>query len=336
MTVEAPRRLLSQRDSTVDGLRGLAVMLVVLRHIPRADVFGVQWFHALNLGSMGVQLFFVISGFVIGALLTDRESDLRTLPRFMARRMVRLTPPYLAAIALVLVLIEISKRLNPAGTYLELRPDLLLCSLAYLCYPLGLPLYLNVGWSLEIEVQFYLIACLIVPLALARGARTAWPTAVCLLALAPLAPEMTAFHYAPPFVLGMAIVAYQRGVLGRLAFAGVSVGLSAYWGAVLREPETGTILALGALAIALKVRMPAVLVWLGGISYSLYLVHVPLGSPFVSAVKRWGLPIDGLWPWLWCGLAIAGSIVAAWLMHRFVEVPATRWSRAIAVPEPAG
>ncbi len=335
-TVVASRRLLSQRDSTVDGLRGLAVMLVVFWHVLRADVFGMHWFHALNLGRMGVQLFFVISGFVIGALLTDRESGLRTLPRFMARRMLRLTPPYFAAIALVLTLLEIFKRLNPAGSYLELRPDLLLCSLAYLCYPLGLPLYLKVGWSLEIEVQFYLIACCIVPLALARGVRTAWLTAVCLLAIAPFAPEATALRFAPPFVLGMAIVAYRRGVLGLPAFALVSVGLSAYWGAALGEAETGTILALGALAIALEVRMPAVLVWLGGISYSLYLVHLPIGPPFVSAVKRGGLPVDGLWPWLWCGLAIAGSIVAAWLMHRFVEAPATRWSRAISVGSASG
>ena len=140
--------LLSQRDSTVDGLRGVAVLLVVLRHVFRSDVFGELWLHQINLGRMGVQLFFVISGFVIGALLTDRASDPRTLARFMARRMVRLSPPYFAAIALVLALYEIFSRLNPMGVYLEPRATCC-CSLAYVCYPLGLPLYLNVGWSLE-------------------------------------------------------------------------------------------------------------------------------------------------------------------------------------------
>jgi len=336
MDAVAPRRLLSRRDATVDGLRGLAVLLVVLWHVLRADVFGVHWFHALNLGRMGVQLFFVISGFVIGALLSDREFDLRALARFMMRRMVRLTPPYFAAIALALALFEIFRRANPAGVYLELRPDLLLCSLAYLCYPLGLPLYVNVGWSLEIEVQFYLLACCSVPLVLARGARTAWLTAACLVAIAPFAPEVTALRYAPPFVVGMAIVAYRRGTLGLPVFALLSVGLSAWWGAFLGEPETGTILALGALAIALEVHMPAALVWLGGISYSLYLVHVPLAPAFVSAVKRGGYPVDGLWMWLWCGTAIAAAIAVAWLLHRYVEAPATRWSRAIAVRSATG
>jgi peptidoglycan/LPS O-acetylase OafA/YrhL len=317
-------------------LRGVAVLLVVLRHVFRSDVFGELWFHHINLGRMGVQLFFVISGFVIGALLTDRSSDLRTLTRFMARRMVRLSPPYFAAIALVIALYEIFRRLNPVGVYLEPRADLLLCSLAYVCYPLGLPLYLNVGWSLEIEVQFYLLACCIVPLALARGPRTTWLTAVCLVAIAPLAPEVTALRHATPFALGMAIVAYRRGVLGLPTFALISVALGAYAGAMLTEAETGAILALGALAIALQVRMPAALVWVGGISYSLYLVHVPIGASFVGAVKRGGLPMGGLWPWLWAGLAIAASIGAAWLLHRFVEAPATRWSRRIAVGAPAG
>jgi hypothetical protein len=329
--------LLSQRDATVDGLRGVAALLVVFRHLLRPDLVGEQWFHGINLGRMGVQLFFVISGFVIGALLTDRAAGLRTAPRFMARRMVRLTPPYFATIALVIALLELRRHVNPAGVYFELRPDWVLCSLAYACYPLGLPLYLNVGWSLEIEVQFYLIACLLVPLALVRGARSAWPTAACLLALAPIAPREAAFRYAAPFLLGMAIVAQRRGVLGLPAFALLCVGLGAYWGALLGEAETGATVALGALAIALGVRMPAGLVWLGGISYSLYLLHVPLGQPLLGVLTRSGLPMGAAWPWLWCGVAIAGSIAAAWLLHRFVEAPATRWSRAISVrPTPAG
>jgi peptidoglycan/LPS O-acetylase OafA/YrhL len=320
----------------VDGLRGVAVMLVVFRHVLRDDFIGLQWFHELNLGRMGVQLFFVISGYVIGALLTERASGVRVLPRFMARRMVRLTPPYFAAIALVILLLELARRLNPAGTYFGLRADSLACTLTYTCFPLGLKNYLNVGWSLEIEVQFYLLACAIVPLALARGARTAWPVAACAIALAPFVSETIALWYAPPFALGMAIVAFRRGALGLPLFALLSVGLGAYWAFLLREPETGAIVALGALAIALGVRMPAALTWLGGISYSLYLLHVPLGQPAVGVLSRSGLPMAGAWPWLWCAAAIAVSIAAAWLLHRLVEAPATRWSRKIALQRAPG
>jgi peptidoglycan/LPS O-acetylase OafA/YrhL len=54
---------------------------------------------------------------------------------------------------------------------------------------------------------------------------------------------------------------------------------------VLGEPETGAIVAVGAIAIAVRLRMPAWLVWIGGISYSLYLVHPLLGSRIVRGVK---------------------------------------------------
>jgi peptidoglycan/LPS O-acetylase OafA/YrhL len=327
-----PPQLLGRRDSTVDGLRGVAVMLVVLRHVLRSDVFGMHWYHSLELGRMGVQLFFVISGYVIGALLTNQPSDLRTLGRFMARRMVRLSPPYYAAIALSIALTVIYRRVYPAGHYVDLRPDLLLCSLSYVCYPLGMEMYIPVGWSLELEVQFYLFACAIVPLAFWLGAPAAWLAGAALLAISPFAPMETALRYAPPFVIGMAIVAHRRGALGLPLFAAITVAIAGVWAAMLGDPGTGAVIALGALAIAIGVPMPAPLVWLGGISYSLYLIHEKLGPPIVRGVKLLGWPtMDVGWMSLWAGLAIAGCIAAAWLFHRFIEAPAVRWSHAIRV-----
>jgi peptidoglycan/LPS O-acetylase OafA/YrhL len=327
-----PRPLLGRRDTTVDGLRGVAVMLVVLRHVLRSDVFGMQWFHSLELGRMGVQLFFVISGYVIGALLTNQPSDLRTLGRFMARRLVRLSPPYYAAIALSIALTVIYRRVYPAGHYVDLRPDLLLCSLSYVCYPLGMEMYVPVGWSLELEVQFYLFACAIVPLVFWLGAPAAWLAAALLLVATPFTPFASALHYAPPFVIGMAIVAHRRGALGQPLFVAITVTIAAGWAWLIGDPVTGATIALGALAIAIGVPMPAPLVWLGGISYSLYLIHEKLGPPFVRGVKLMGWPtIDVGWMILWSGLAIAGCIAAAWLFHRLIEAPAVRWSHAVRV-----
>ena len=332
MSDSTPRQLLGRRDTTVDGLRGVAAMLVVLRHVLRSDVFGMHWLHSLELGRMGVQLFFVISGYVIGALLTNRPSDLRGLGSFIARRLVRLSPPYYVAIALSIALTVIYRRVYPTGHYADLRPDLLLCSLTYSCYPLGMDLYVPVGWSLELEVQFYLLAGCIVPLAVRLGAPAAWIAAAALLAVSPLAPMTTALRYAPPFVIGMAIVAHRRGALGFPLFAALTAAIAGGWAALLGDPWTGATIALGALAIAVGVPMPAPLVWLGGISYSLYLAHEKLGPPFVRGVKLLGFPtLDTGWLVLWSGLAVAGCIAAAWLLHRFVEMPAVRWSHAIRV-----
>lgn len=69
------------------------------------------------------------------------------------------------------------------------------------------------------------------------------------------------------------------------------------------------------------------LVFFGHISYSLYLLHVPIGGRVVNLSLRYVHSIAGE-----CAVlvaAVGASIVAAWLLHRFVERPAQRWSSAI-------
>jgi peptidoglycan/LPS O-acetylase OafA/YrhL len=209
-----PRPLLGRRDTTVDGLRGVAVMLVVLRHVLRSDVFGMQWFHSLELGRMGVQLFFVISGYVIGALLTNQPPTCARSAASWRGDWCDSRRPTTRRSRCPIALTVIYRRVYPAGHYVDLRPDLLLCSLSYVCYPLGMEMYVPVGWSLELEVQFYLFACAIVPLVFWLGAPAAWLAAALLLVATPFTPFASALHYAPPFVIGMAIVAHRRGALG--------------------------------------------------------------------------------------------------------------------------
>ena len=250
----------------------------------------------------------------------------------MVRRLVRLSPPYYAAIAISIALTAIYRPFYPAGHYIELRPDLLLCSLTYTCYPLGMDLDVPVGWSLEFEVQFYLIACCLVPLVVGSARpRAGSPRRCCSRSFRSRRPT-SVLRYAPPFVIGMAVVAHRRGALGLPLFAALTVAIAGGWAFLLRDPWTGATIALGALAIAVGVPMPKPLVWLGGISYSLYLLHEKLGPPFVRGIKMLGLPtLDLGWLILWSGLAIAGCIAAAWLLHRYVELPAVRWSHAIRV-----
>jgi peptidoglycan/LPS O-acetylase OafA/YrhL len=64
---------------------------------------------------MGVQLFFVISGFVIGALLATASGACERRRASWRRRMLWLGPPYLAALALALAPFEIASRVNPTG-----------------------------------------------------------------------------------------------------------------------------------------------------------------------------------------------------------------------------
>jgi peptidoglycan/LPS O-acetylase OafA/YrhL len=153
----------------IDGLRFIAILSVyiyhlagdILRHSPAADnlaLNGYWLFSVTQILNIGVPLFFVISGFILGMpfaaahLHRQRSVPLR---KYFLRRVTRLEPPYI----LCLVLFFVLKALAGRGTAGELLPNLF-ASIFYvhnLVY--GAPSVINiVAWSLEIEIQFYILA----------------------------------------------------------------------------------------------------------------------------------------------------------------------------------
>ena len=173
----------ASRDTTsgqfipeIDGLRFIAIFSVILFHL--------NWFitsktgraegadlltEFLSHGNIGVQLFFVISGFVIalpfarGHLLNGRRPNLR---QYLFRRLTRLEPPYIVNLLFRFAVLPLAT----AGTYGELFPHLL-ASMGYLHNVIyGSMSTINfVAWSLEIELQFYLLAPLITSIFMIRS-----------------------------------------------------------------------------------------------------------------------------------------------------------------------
>ena len=172
----------------IDGLRFLAISAVILHHtmsiyLPRSGRVGVvrtpdEWFAAASAswliypaycGHFGVHLFFVISGFIL-ALPFARRS-LNGLPppglkSYYLRRVTRIEPPYV--LCLVLCYFQLWQK---TGEGLSLLPHLI-ASLFYshgLIYGYGSRIN-EVTWSLEIEIQFYLLVPLLVRLFTLRSA----------------------------------------------------------------------------------------------------------------------------------------------------------------------
>jgi len=145
----------------LDGLRGLAVLMVVATHT------GVSIFAG---GEDGVVVFFVLSGFLITTLLLqeiDRHGSVR-IKSFYARRFVRLVP---AVVVMVLALAILTRLLVPRNE--RLRPDEALYAIFYVtnlkialfgAYDHARVLYLQHTWSLAIEEHFYLFWPWLVPL----------------------------------------------------------------------------------------------------------------------------------------------------------------------------
>jgi len=355
----APRAGETGRLTFADGLRGLAALWVVLFHasegghltelkklLPRPLVSVV-----FDLGHLGVAIFFVLSGFVMAYTVQSRKADAHFATGFVARRMVRLTPPYWASIAFVLVLLAVKRAAQAPWSSLP-DPATVSANATYLQGILNAPSINTVYWTLGIEVQFYLAfaALLVVSERLAAHVgRTqarllvmSATTAVALLwPMGLVADPIWSGGFAPfwfSFASGVLVCwTLQSGepVATRIAAAllvpfaiGALAGGSPF-------AVTSTLTAIALFAAGRLGRMHAWLSWrwlqfLGLVSYSLYLLHNPLTGAGFAVVHRI-LP-GGLLAEL-SGLAasLALCVAVSALAFRLVERPAQRWSHAIPV-----
>ncbi|MBK8725015.1 MAG: acyltransferase [Holophagaceae bacterium] len=136
-------------------------------------------------GWAGVELFFVISGFVLPYALHRGAYRLRDYGTFWAKRIIRLEPPYLISLAIALgfwlLAAQFSAYKGPA--FIVEWPRLLL-HLGYLNHYFGKESYNPVYWTLAIELQFYLSIALLFPLLTHRHRLVRLAVPVALLALA--------------------------------------------------------------------------------------------------------------------------------------------------------
>lgn len=163
----------SSRDPRIpelDGLRGVAILLVILCHYvgnPEHSALGF-WPHrfllAFTVGWSGVDLFFVLSGFLIGGILLDAHNSPHYFRAFYMRRVFRILPIYylwilLFAATAVLALAFLPGRLPLASSdLLRIPVQLLFLQNIFIGMPHFTWIWFVVTWSLAIEEQFYLLA----------------------------------------------------------------------------------------------------------------------------------------------------------------------------------
>ena len=333
----------------IDGLRAIAVLAVVLYHF---DVPG------LSGGFIGVDVFFVISGFLIGGLLWAEvtETGRVALSRFYLRRFRRLAPAFFVMILLVSVaawvwflpfeLREFGKSLVAATVYLSNVQ--FFREAGYFDIGADEKLLLHT-WSLAVEEQFYVFLPIFM-LLLARIRSMLVPllagmTAVSLIAciwLTPSNPTATFFLF--PFrawelLTGVLLAIWGQSKHSRWAFHPMLswVGLALIlWGVVMIKAGTSfpgwqvMIPVLGTLLLLANglnenpvnnVLRSAPMVFVGLISYSLYLWHWPVAVLSKYIRESYGSSFETLG---WIGL----SVILAVLSWRFVERP-TRHAKAL-------
>ncbi len=305
----------------LDGLRGIAVLIVLASHTRLAGF-------AVEGGLAGVTLFFVLSGLLITSLLAaefgrEPRVDLRA---FYIRRGLRLFPALFA----LLVVVASGYALNawPSPTITNV-PASLLSVAAYVPNWASMTLHMGVlghTWSLGIEEQFYLVW----PIALLAGLRLLGPRRVSLVVLAAaiLVTPWRGFlldsagvprvylgtdTHADALLLGCALALVPVRVPSFLGWLGI--GGVVLTGALWVTGAPGLLLQLPVATIASVLALagcPAILAWrplayVGRISYGLYLWHFLL--------IWWGWPAP---------LVIAASIAVAVVSYEFLERPFLR------------
>ncbi|MFI7010140.1 acyltransferase family protein [Streptomyces sp. NPDC050145] len=340
----------------LDGLRLVAALMVAAYHYGgRGGEVSRAWgsspaeqFPSLHgwfaYGCLGVQVFFVISGFVI--CMSGWGRPLRS---FFASRASRLLPSYWVAIVLVTAVFAL-----PVVAYEAVGPSDALVNLTMLQQPLGAHRVLGVCWTLWAEIRFYALFALFVVLPGASRHRVLLFCAVWTMAAAladasnePLLELVLVPEYAPFFIGGIGLYLVHRDRRDATAWGVVAVGwlvgqhyaVAGLWHApnpaFFSYRHTSVIIAIVTLGFAAVAAVA--LGWFrwanwrrltvaGALTYPFYLVHEHLGWVTIGFLhQRLGLP-----SWATFAGTIAAMLALAWVLNRYVEEWATpRLRRAL-------
>ncbi|UII73846.1 acyltransferase [Pseudomonas sp. HN11] len=288
---------------SVQALRALAAWMVVGVHFMQL-FFDFEAHNALEYlladkGGIGVDIFFVISGFVIFLATADKAL---TPWRFMLMRVARIVPAYWFYTLLMVLLVATVPSMFP---YEHLEPSYVLMSLLFIAAPSepGVEVYplLGVGWTLNFEMLFYVLFSFALSV---RASYRLWVVATLLYLACYIGPTLglaSGFYsngIVLEFLMGIVIgMLYRRGLcrtkpwLPLLGIVGASMAV--YHGADLpRALEWGipsAISVISCVALEPYFKGSRFLKMLGDCSYSVYLIHVPVLAAGQLIAKRMGI-----------------------------------------------
>ncbi|MGZ4787823.1 MAG: acyltransferase family protein [Terriglobales bacterium] len=325
-------QLTKPKIGIVGALRGFAALAVCWFHFTFGQNWWLKW--SGQYGWLGVHTFFVISGFIIPYSLYQYRYSLRDYFRFMGKRLVRLHPPYVASIVVVVAAYLATIAVFPHANIprLDLSARQLVYHFFYLNDFVGKEWLNVVYWTLSIELQWYVLLGLTFPLLASRHWLMQIAGAMLMLIGYRLMPSQhLIFHSVPIFLIGVFVFQYRMGlssawrmllsVAAMFALMKTPIGMPV----AIVSSCTGLLIAFATLENRWCNR-------LGEISYSLYLLHIPVGLSVMPLLAR--LPYSGSYLVMIDLACVAVCLFASALFYRWIEEPSQRWSSAIKVKRP--
>lgn len=279
----------------IQYMRGIAALSVCLFHFMYTTTNFIESTVLRSIfgeGKLGVQVFFVISGLVITWALSSQNINLNTLVLFVKKRVVRIEPPYVASLILCLIYFKI-RQISPFSLNAISMPDIktILMHFFYLI-PFAeqkdwlLPVY----WTLGVEFQFYLWMCLVIYFGLSF--KLAHRLIFYGLFLIPFVIQIFSiefiFHWSPLFLIGSVYALFKKNIISNIETWSIItlclILIFCYMSINIFCATLMSILTIHFLFnLTLKIKS---LLWLGEISYSLYLIHVIIGGSVVNYLSH--------------------------------------------------
>lgn len=353
------------RESKLDSiqvLRGIAALYVTIYHLkdvmPHDAAFRKEIEFIAGSGPAGVGLFFVISGFIMVYITRNTVPSGRNIFRFTAKRLIRIWPAY-AVITLGYCFLHSRISPNPEWSS-ELLRSLLFIPLANTPAPFYGYATLNVGWSLNYEIYFYLLIAVSMLFSRLRWYAFFLMIAVTLVAIPTYygaftlkadkmqdlgAPylNMVANPIIWNFVCGvfLGLAYYNRGLHEQIrAFLSLKMVAPTLLCLAIWQFLSGFLGGFGPLEWGLGStvifavfvfhyqeriqKFPSWLVSLGDMSFSIYLLHVPVVVGLGFLFRKLGFPVysEGTAMFL---LSLALTFIASRISYEYIELKLTSY-----------
>jgi peptidoglycan/LPS O-acetylase OafA/YrhL len=345
-----------RRITTLDGLRGLAAIMVVLSHYFAEVPGGIS---ALMFGWIGVDIFFVLSGFLIGKLILERQHHSNFFTVFYVRRFWRIIPAYVITVVVLFALIDrLPAEWADADTSFPLWSYLLFVQNFYMAATGSIGAHwLAPTWTLAVEEHFYLLVPAIIVFTPRR-----WLTSILVVAALAAVLLRVAIYYSGVNEYAALVLLPGRadllicGMLAALAYKTPSVtwlrlipalrifpvaALVATFLARLISPQLFGVLGplfvgagCAAYILCIVLGTPEarryhskVLQFFGNNGYCLYLTHLPILGLMHGLIlgSKPGLTTPEQWAITFAALPIC--VLVGWGMTKLIEEPLTRYGR---------
>jgi peptidoglycan/LPS O-acetylase OafA/YrhL len=319
---------------TINLLRGIAAAMVCIFHFIgytdfRGDLFSNDSLLANigKLGTNGVFVFFVISGFVIPLSLSKDQFNLKQLPQFLSRRFIRIEIPYLVSILLILLVNFLFAIKNNSNFNIDVKQFVF--HILYIIPFSKYDWYNIIYWTLAIEFQFYIAIGLLYFLLSSKN-KIVVLLALLIFGLSSLLfnDNRFIFEYSTIFAQGIVLFLLKtERIKQKLAFVllGLFVIATAYHHSItISAFSLLTVLAIHFIEINKKLSNQ-----FGDISYSLYLTHGLIGGNLLYLFSRYFTSFSG--KILLVIAALSLSLLFSYIYWRFIENPSRKLSKKISI-----